>query len=171
LANSDVWPNRRIALGLALVFATSPLRLSAQDPLQAADSVVLERTLCFGMCPAYRLSVSRSGVVHFASRNPRDESRRAADTIPALQFEWILTRALVTDFLSLPDRIADDKHFCPGPATDHPTAIVTVFMPNRVKRVEDYHGCYWAPVGLRQLEDYIDEITKAGRWIRPASIR
>jgi len=166
-----VWPKRWIAFGLVLAFGAAPRRSSAQDPLDAADSIVLERTLCFGTCPAYRLSVSRTGAVNFASRNPRDESRRAADTIPALQFQWILTRALVTDFLALPDRIADDTHFCPNRATDHPTAIVTVFMPNRVKRVEDYYGCYWAPVGLREMEDYIDEITKAVRWIRPASIR
>jgi hypothetical protein len=80
----------------------------------------------------------------------------------------ILARARRIDFLSLPDRIADDKRFCPQDVSDNPTTIVTIFMSDRHKQVEDYYGCFWAPAGLRDLESYIDEVTNAKRWIRPS---
>jgi len=158
------------ALGLLSVLPGSAAKAQRSEPLYSADSVVLERTLCFGTCPAYRLRVSRSGAVHFDSRNPEDD-RSAKDSIPPNEFETILVQAHHIDFLSLPDRIADDKRFCPHDVTDNPTAIITVFMSDRHKRVEDYYGCFWAPAGLRDLERYIDEVTKAKRWIRPARRR
>jgi hypothetical protein len=141
------------------------------DPIYSADSVVLERTLCFGTCPAYRLSVSRSGIIHFESRNPGEDGQRAKDSIPVNEFETILVRAHYLEFLLLPDRIADDKRLCPHEPTDNPTAILTIFIPGKPKRVEDYHGCDWAPAGLRDLETYVDQVTNAKRWIRPAQRR
>jgi len=160
----------RILFGILCVLPCLALDAQRSDPIYSADSVVLERTLCFGTCPAYRLSISRSGVIHFESRNPEDE-RRAKDSILVRDFETILVQAHRVDFLSLPDRIADDKRFCPHDVTDNPTAIVTIFIPARPKRVEDYYGCFWAPAGLRDLETYIDEITRAKRWIRAARRR
>ena len=157
-------------LGLLSVLPGSAANAQRSDPLYTADSVVLERTLCFGTCPAYRLSVSRSGAVHFESRNPEDD-RLAKDSIAPNQVETILVQAHLIDFLSLPDRIADEKRFCPHTVTDNPTAIITIFMSARPKRVEDYYGCSWAPAGLRDLETYIDEVTNAKRWIRPARRR
>jgi hypothetical protein len=163
------WATRMLA-GF-LVCLGVPAQVLGQHSVMAADSVVLERTLCFGTCPAYRLSVSRSGGVRFESRNPGEERRHAADTVHPRGFGSIVTKADLIDFLALPEQIADDVRFCPHPSTDLPTAIVTVFMPNGSKRVEDNHGCYWAPVGLRQLQDLIDTVTDANRWIRPAARR
>jgi hypothetical protein len=160
-----------ILLGVFGAPGLAPVAAQGKDSLMAADSIVLERTRCFGTCPAYRLSVTRSGSIHFESRNPGEENRRAADTIPAFEFAGILTRARLLDFLALPDRITNDKRLCPHDVSDNPTAIVTLFMPGGPKRVEDYYGCDWAPAGLRDLEHYIDEIAKAGRWIRPAAFR
>src|SRR5438874_541135 len=159
-----------ILFWLLCVLPGPAVEAQRSDPIYSADSVVLERTLCFGTCPAYRLSISRSGVIYFESRNPEDE-RRARDSIPVSDFETILVQAHLVDFLSLPDRIADDRRFCPHDVTDNPTTIVTIFIPARPKRVEDYYGCSWAPAGLRDLETYIDEITKAKRWIRAARRR
>src|SRR6266705_7175846 len=155
----------RLAIVIGLLGIISSSEVNAQvvagraDSVYAADSVVLERTLCFGTCPAYRLSVSRSGITHFESRNPGDDKRRASDSMSANDFEQILIQAHLIDFWSLPGRIADDKHFCPLDVTDNPTAIVTVFTHQKIKRVEDYYGCYWAPAGLRDLERYLDEVT------------
>jgi Domain of unknown function (DUF6438) len=158
-------------LSIVPLLFVSVTRVHAQRSVDNADSVVLERTACFGVCPAYLLHVSKSGAVLFESRNHRDERRRATDTIAAYKFQWILTSAMITDFLALPDRIQDDRRFCPQRVTDHPTAIVTIFLPGGPKRVEDYFGCYWAPAGLRQLEDVIDTVAGASRWIQPNPLR
>jgi uncharacterized protein DUF6438 len=161
-----------ILLGLLAISLNSAASAQIPDPrsepIYTADSVVLERTPCFGTCPAYRLSVARSGMIHFESRNPGEDGRRAMDSIPSNEFQTILVRAHFLEFLSLPDRIADDKRFCPHAVTDNPTTIITIFIPGKAKRVEDYHGCDWAPAGLRDLETYVDQVTNAKRWIRPA---
>ncbi|SRR6266581_3928489 len=167
----------RLAIGIGLFSIRPSADMKAQmmagrgDSVFAADSVVLERTSCFGTCPAYRLGVSRSGRVQFESRNTGDDKRRASDSMSAADFEQILIRAHFIDFWSLPDRIADDKRFCPQDVSDNPTAMLTVFTSKGFKRVEDYYGCFWAPAGLRDLEHYIDDVTNAKRWIRPATIR
>ncbi len=162
-----------ILIGLLGITSRSEAQMLAgrADSVLAADSIVLERTPCFGTCPAYRLRVSRSGSIHFESRNSGDDERRASDSISGNEFEQILVQAHFIDFWSLPNRIADDKRFCPHDVTDNPTAIVTVFVSKRLKRVEDYYGCFWAPAGLRELERHIDEVTNAKRWIRPATLR
>ena len=154
----------------AICFAQTAQAQDTWKGLRLADSVTLERTLCFGTCPAYRLNITRLGVITFESRNP-GESIQVTDSIPAREFISILGSALYTNFTELPDRIADDSRFCPMKATDHETVTVTIYIPGRIKRVEDYHGCTWAPSGLRDLEIYIDKVANSSRWIRPAKIR
>lgn len=154
---------------LLTAYATVTSPVSAQDSrLKEADSVVLERTTCFGTCPAYRLSVGRSGRVSFESRGS-GERRSAADSVAPMYFYRIMGNAMMIDFLKLPDRISDDPHFCPAKMTDAPTATVTVFMSSQTKVVEDYHGCLWAPDGLRYLERYIDEAANSGRWVHQSA--
>jgi uncharacterized protein DUF6438 len=145
--------------------------LQAQDPLLTADSVVLERTLCFGTCPAYRLRAARNGVILFESRNPGDQGRRGTGKISELEYQRLLGAVLGAHFLELPDSIAGDARFCRSWYTDAATATVTVFMPDRVKRVVDYLGCFWAPAALRDLETRIDQSLRSNRWVRPAPSR
>src|SRR5207249_8238882 len=97
-----------IMIGLLSVSLGSPANGQRSDPrsdpIYTADSVVLERTPCYGTCPAYRLSVSRSGMIHFESRNRGEEGRREQASIPVNEFETILVRARLLEFLALPDR-------------------------------------------------------------------
>jgi hypothetical protein len=81
---------------------------------------VLERTPCFGTCAAYRLRVTRSGVVTFLSRNRGDSSRVARDSIAPDAVVQLLQAAERDDVFRLPAVIADDRALCPDRATDHP---------------------------------------------------
>jgi len=150
----------------------------AAAPAFAADSIVLERTLCFGTCPAYRLRVGSDGGVHFQSRNPGDQERVATDTVDAAGFEWLLGEAQRIGFHDLPERIGEDRDLCPQTATDHPSHITTIFG-ERTNRVDHYTGCYAlgaelrqveALVRLRRFESAIDSVAGAARWIRPARL-
>lgn len=145
----------------------------------AVDSIVLERTRCFGTCPAYRLRLDGSGRVAFESRNPDDAGRTATDSVPPAAIAELLREAEALGFFELPDEIAADGRLCPARATDHPGATVTIHRPAGVKRVEDYHGCYAATdhsvvpvVGrLRAFEAAIDSAAGSARWVRPAPKR
>jgi hypothetical protein len=143
------------------------------------DSVVLERTRCYGTCPAYRLRLAGTGHVAFESRNPGDADRTATDSVPSASVAELLRVAEEIGFFELPDVIATDPRLCPARATDHPTASVTIYRSEGVKRVEDYHGCYAATdhslvpvVGrLRAFEAAIDSTAGSARWVRPVTPR
>jgi hypothetical protein len=145
----------------------------------SADSIVLERSMCYGTCPAYRLRLSDSGEVRFESRNPGDEGRRITDTIAASTFPALISRARSVGFFDLPSKIAGDSVLCHNFATDHATVVVTVFTKAQTKRVEDYHGCFEtvehetlpAITRLRAFEVEIDSALGSSRWVRPASRR
>jgi hypothetical protein len=144
-----------------------------------ADSIVLERSTCFGTCPAYRLRLSDSGEIRFESRNPGDEDRRITDTVAAATFSSLISRARSIGFFDLPSMIADDSVLCRNHATDHPTVIVTIVTKAQTKRVEDYHGCFETvehevlpPIArLRSFEVEIDSVLGSSRWVRPANRR
>lgn len=145
----------------------------------SADSIVIERTTCYGTCPAYRLRLSAAGDIYFASRNPGDEGRTAFDTMPATTLPLLVSRANAAGFFELPQNIARDSVLCRDNATDHATATVTVFMKAATRSVEDYHGCFETTEHevlpeierLRSFEDEIDSVLKSARWVRPARRR
>ena len=141
-----------------------------------ADSIVLERTRCYGTCPAYRLSVAAAGQVAFTSRNPGDEGRSARDSTTPGAFAGLVREAREIGFFALPDTIAADRTLCPAESTDSPTATVTVFARAGTKQVVDYRGCGGGAdpearrrvAALRALEARIDSVAGSSRWVRPA---
>jgi len=145
--------------------------LPADRPV-TVDSLVLERTLCYGSCPAYRLRIRADGELTFASRNPGDTAGAKTDSIAPARVAWLAREVERLGFFSLPPVIADDSTLCPLRATDHPTATVTVFREDSTHEVVDYHGCYVShdltiapPVReLRQLETEIDSVAGVDRW-------
>lgn len=145
--------------------------------VSAADSVVLERSLCFGTCPAYRLRISDQGEVHFQSRNRGDTSRTATDTIDVREYRSLLYEADRIGFNAFPSNVISSSELCPVQATDHPTITLSIFRTRGVKRIEYYTGCYTAgephrPVPellpLKTLAASVDSVARAARWIRPA---
>ncbi len=144
-----------------------------------ADSIVLERSICFGSCPAYRMRLSNRGEVLFESRNPEEQGRRTSDTVTAATFPALISKARSIGFFDLPAEIAADSVLCHVRATDHPTVVVTVFAKAQTKRVDDYLGCYETPEGeilppvarLRSFEVEIDSVLRASRWVTPANRR
>jgi hypothetical protein len=170
---------RYLVVGL-FVLACSPAAekvATQREPIPAiADSLVLERSMCYGTCPAYRLSLSDIGAVRFESRNPGEGTRSADDTTAALTLSSLVSRAREAGFFQLPPEIASDSVLCRNRATDHPTVIVTVYAKSGTKRVEDYHGCFETVergvptpiVRLRAFENEIDSTLRSSRWVRPA---
>lgn len=156
-----------------------PERPFPTGPASPADSIVLERTLCFGTCSAYRLSLTRGGLVAFESHNPGDTTRHAQGTVPPTSLSLLTASADSLGFDSLPDTIINSKTLCPSAATDLPTATITIFRPSSTKRVVDYRGCGVFTEdgasailrGLRVFEARIDTIAGSKQWVQPARSR
>src|SRR4051812_21321724 len=98
---------------VCLLFATACARpLTERAPAAIdVDSVVLERTPCLGTCPAYRLTVARTGLLKFQSGS-RDDNCAAQDTLRPSPVDSIASRAEAIGFLDLPDTISRDPLLC-----------------------------------------------------------
>ena len=162
-----------------IVCPTVSAQAGAVEPTATAvDSIQLERSLCFGTCPAYRLQLDRLGRIRFVSLNPGDLDRSARDSVSPEGLVFLAREAQRIGFFALPESL-EGTAYCADLATDHPTVTVTMFHSGGVKRVRDYHGCYErsdhsvlpAVSQLRTFERMIDGVTASFRWVRPAGIR
>jgi hypothetical protein len=150
--------------------ACSPREETTIAASSLPDSIVLERTACLGTCPVYRLSLTKRGQIAFA-----DNSGDATDSISPTVFAHLSEEFDRLAFASLPDTILGRKDYCTMAATDFPTAILTVFAGEKHKTVKDYHGCAGMTDStknllrrLRLLENQVDSVTGASRWIKPS---
>ena len=140
------------------------------------DSIVLERTLCFGTCPAYRLRVSSNAEVLFQDRN-HGSAKTGIDTVALWVPDSLYARAVRSGFFTQPDTVQNNRELCPMPATDHPTIRIKIFG-QRPKQVEYYTGCYVAAgdssgvanplIAMRDFAAHIDTLTQSQRWIDPS---
>lgn len=152
-----------------LVPKPAPPRTVVNSSLRAVgllnpDSIVLERTPCFGACPAYRVRIERGGAVAFRARHRGDTTRTQTGFVAAQDLEDLLQRLETLGFEELPDTIASSPGYCGPSHTDAATVISTVFAGTIAKQVVDYQGCRWAPIGLRELEEFIDHVANTRRW-------
>jgi hypothetical protein len=134
----------------------------------SADSIRLERFGC-GIplpCTGYEVLISKGGEITFLSRNPVDSGRIIRGSMPSGAFKTLMVHVLEAAFVFLPPRIESDSGFCRFKQTEGSTFTITLYTPRRVKRVQDYEGCKWAPASLRALEDYIDKVAGTQKWIR-----
>lgn len=129
------------------------------------DSVVLERTGCFGFCPVYRIVIDSSNIAHFVSLDPADSGRKESGAALPNALQRILQLVTIAGFRALPDTI-ESSPLCGPLATDLPTAITGIYGRPIAKRVVDYKGCRWTPGTLTALEDSIDVFANSSRWIR-----
>jgi hypothetical protein len=137
------------------------------------DSLVLERTACYGTCPAYRIRLSNRGEILF--RATYDSTQTFRDTVAATTLSALAARAREIGFFELPPEIAKDSILCHNMATDHPTATTTLFASSHSKGVVDYHGCFETVEHeilprvqrLRDFEDEIDSVLRSSRWVKP----
>jgi hypothetical protein len=174
---------RRLAaplVGLALVAACHSAAGPGTSRVPArADSLILERTRCFGSCPAYRLTLRADGRVSFVSLVPRDSSLIFLDSIAPAKVAWLVEQADRIGLAKLPPVIAADSTLCTVRATDHPTATVALFRAGSTTRVEDYRGCYAGPTltvapslaRLRRYAGQIDSVARTERWTAPMTRR
>jgi hypothetical protein len=118
-----------------------------------------ERTPCFGMCPAFRLNVYRSGYATYEGRSHVEregmhEGRVGMDTLALL-----LKEAEAIGFFALEDRYDSQ-------VTDLPSLIIRIVSKGRDKKVVARVGY---PEKLRNYATFVEELMLPLAWkpIRP----
>ena len=121
--------------------------------------ITLERTVCFGVCPEYKLTVYGNGTVVYEGRRfVRIEGRRTI-AIGEDKVRQLLSEFERIDYFSLEDSY--EEHM----ATDMPSAYTSLTVDGKTKAVSHYHGDLSAPKELTELEERIDEIVNSDQWV------
>jgi hypothetical protein len=147
----------------ALLAFFAAAALASCAPVDTAPAgpvaITLQRTVCFGFCPAYTVSISGDGeVVYNGERFVNVQGQQRAQ-IPAADVQRLLERFDAIGF----DRLRDEYR---AQVTDLPTTTITLTRNGRSKRVVDYGGASAGmPESVRQLQDEIDRIANTGRWV------
>lgn len=157
-----------------------PVAASAARP--SVDSIVLERTPCFGPCPVYRLRIDGRGLVYFVSPDPKGAGTRATDRVAPWVPDTLAAHARRIGFAELPDDVSTSDELCGLKFTDHPGIRLAIYGAS-VKHVWYDTGCYVGPyrhplrtvaprlAALKELADRIDTLARVGRWVQPHAIR
>jgi hypothetical protein len=118
--------------------------------------ITLCRTMCFGTCPDYTLTVEPDGKVTFEGRHYTTVGvGTVTSTIGQDKLIELATEIHKADFFSL-----DDNYYVD--VTDNPTYTLTIQMGGNHKQVVSYAT---SPRRLRILMNRIDQIVNSYQWI------
>ncbi|MGI9035606.1 MAG: DUF6438 domain-containing protein [Pyrinomonadaceae bacterium] len=147
--------------------------LLKEDKIPKDLSITLERTVCYGTCPDYKLNIQSDGTVNFEGRQYTKTQGKAAGKITSAQLKQIISEFEKAKFFSLKEKYPDGKNSCPIVATDMPSVVLSIKIDGKEKMIKHYLGCFKNseppfeifPSELFDLENKIDEIVETKRWI------
>lgn len=131
---------------------------SNKPPLTDSTQIELQRTQCYGTCPAYRVKIFGSGRVEFYGEAFVCQKMPKPVFINPASVQQLIDGLTTAGFFNMPDYTSYD-------VTDNPSAIITVNTESQSNRVEHYHGDAKAPRLLTLIEARIDEIANTEAWI------
>ena len=131
-----------LAIGIAFLISISVF-FDARPSSEAVENAVItiERTVCFGSCPDYALTIYGNGTVNYEGRNfVAVTGKRTAGISPGNVRELVNTFCDI-HYFSLRDKYMDQ-------VTDLPTTTTSISVDGRFKKIVDYYG---PPEELKQL--------------------
>ena len=130
------------------------------DPGPHTLLATLERGVCYGWCPVYKLEIYRDGDVEYHGEEFVKQKGDATTHLTPSQLANLEHAFADAHYFALADTYKHED------ATDAPTAITSFHDDgDRIKHVEHYHGDSHAPEALTKLEGDIDRIVGSERWI------
>lgn len=124
--------------------------------------ITLSRSMCYGVCPAYTVSIRADGTVTYDGDKYVKVHGTVVDHVSAAAARTLANRfdAAGFDGLSVPQS-------CPrGMVTDNPTFVLTYVHDKTKHVVNHYAGNSCAPKVLADLEDAVDRVANTERWVR-----
>lgn len=143
-------------LAAVWMVACAPTAAPAEEgPLQ----ITLQRTECFGYCPAYTVTIDGDGAVTYEGRSFVNVTGRQTAQIPSADVTRLLERFDAVGF----DQLNDEYR---GAMTDLPTTTITLTRNGRTKLLVDYGGTsVGMPREVRDLQAEIDRVAGTARWV------
>lgn len=121
--------------------------------------IQLERTRCFGACPAYTVMVYEDGSIVFNGIDFVSNTGEHSATIDPDLVQQLADYIVEAGYFDLEDSYTNRE------ATDMPSAITAVYINGETKQINHYYGDFSAPEVLTEIETRIDEVLNTERWI------
>ncbi|MDB4952363.1 MAG: hypothetical protein JWM27_5012 [Gemmatimonadetes bacterium] len=131
----------------------------------APVAVTLERTACYGTCPAYTVRLDGAGRVAWHGERFVAAMGDSSTAVSAARVNALADEIAAAGFFGFGDSYLPGVPAAEPCSTDSPHAVITVTRAGRTKRVEHDYGCRGAPAALRTIAARIDSVAGTRRWI------
>ena len=141
----------------------------ARDRRMHDASITLQRSTCFGNCPAYSVTVTPDGQISFEGHVHVLTGNARGHATPA-QVANILAALDRAGFRSMRDSYVSHDDGCEVVMSDQPGVKITVVDAAGSKTVDFYNGCTGAAADavrsrIERLARSIDQQLGTARWI------
>jgi hypothetical protein len=135
---------------------------TAGTPIDTDTLVTIDRSLCFGPCPSYSLSIAGDGTVAYQGRSYVNVKGPASAQVASSDVQGLVDRLLGAKYFNLSVPVD-----CPaGISTDAPSVTTSLALSGLTHTVQDYRGNPCVPPVLSSLEDAIDAVANSARWVK-----
>ncbi len=146
-----------VGVGIALIVAISLFPVKAQYNGNIENVVItMERTVCFGACPAYQVTIHGNGLVEYEGHQFVAVTGKQTAQISQEQVRELVNAFYDARFYNLGDRYEAN-------VSDLPSTTTSITTENGTKSVYRYG---FGPERLITLEDKIDEIAGTEKWVK-----
>jgi hypothetical protein len=127
--------------------------------------IILERTVCFGNCPSYKIELHGDGTVLYEGRAFVAVTGSQRASVPKASIIELVKLFEQADYYSLLSQYKSR-------ITDNPTQTTSIEIDGQRKQVVDYLGLYVGmPLSVMKLEEAIDRLSGDARWVHGPSAR
>lgn len=163
-----------IFASLILSFACQKNSVSSEifpkDSMLPKDlEISYKQTECKGKCWVYNLKIEADGTIKYEGVANVEKLGKFEDKLSAKQIRELIDEFKKTEYFDLEDNYV--KANCPIVVTDSPTAITSIKINGKSKKITHYLGCLEEeqnhvifPQKLYNLENRINLITDSFRW-------
>ena len=145
-------------LAVSLLAGCAPVEAPGPNP-DTQVRITLTRTVCFGFCPAYTVSITGDGDVYYVGQSFVNVVGEQHATISRDDVSALVARFDAAHFESLRDAYR-------AQVTDLPTYTLALERNGRSKTVVDYGGLSAGmPQAVRDLQDEVDRVAGTARWV------
>lgn len=129
--------------------------------------IVLEREVCYGTCPAYKLTIFADGTGEFEGRHFVKKKGTIKFSLSQEKLKQLVAEFEKAKYFDLKNRYVDEADGCAEVGTDNPTVTTSLKLRGNTKSIKHYHGCRGplVPDQITQLENKIDEIVNTHQWL------
>jgi hypothetical protein len=163
---------RRVAILIFVASGCAP-RGAASTPVEGAPAplsgspayaVTLYRSPCSDRCPVYSVAVTTNGFVSYEGRQLVRRPGSASAWIPKPRVDSLLWELEAAGYFTFASRYRPSERVCGRYTPSYQTAITSMRLGERRKRIEHDYGCGGAPPALAAMERRIDEVLGSDRW-------